>query len=61
MSTTSGALLTDLAGSEKAKVGNLLRELARAQRAGSQASKERNEYQDRLKKLREQNGEIVQV
>ena len=55
-----GPRLTDLAPADKAKVGNLLRELAKAQRASQQAHKERNEFSDRLKQLRDKNNEIVQ-
>ena len=54
------ATLTDLRPEDKAKVGNLLRELARAQRDGQQASAERAEYQQKLRTLRSQNTEIVQ-
>ena len=54
------AALTDLRPEDKAKVGNLLRALARAQRDGQQANAERQEYQDRLRSLRTQNSEIVQ-
>ena len=56
-----GATLADLCPNDKAKVGNLLRELARAQRDGQSASAERQEYRDKLLKLRSQNSEIIQV
>ena len=56
-----GPTLADLCPNDKAKVGNLLRKLARAQRDGQTASAERQEYRDRLLKLRSQNNEIVQV
>ena len=58
--TSMSAALTDLRPEDKAKVGNLLRALARAQRDGQQANAERQEYQDRLRSLRTQNSEIVQ-
>ena len=54
------ASLADLQPADKAKVSNLLRELARAQRDGKQASDARDEYQSRLQKLRAQNNTIVQ-
>ena len=46
---------------EKLKIGNMLRELARAQRQGQQAARERQEYQARLSKLRGQNENIIRV
>ena len=55
-----GASLSELRADEKLKIGNLLRELARAQREGNQASSERREYAARLQKLRAQNDSIIQ-
>lgn len=56
-----GATLKDLRAEEKLKIGNMLRELAKAQREGVQAKNERETYQERLLKLRTQNEGIIQV
>ena len=58
--SSPGASLSELRADEKLKIGNLLRELARAQREGNQASSERREYAARLQKLRAQNDSIIQ-
>ena len=39
----------------------MLKELAKAQRQGQQAARERQEYQSRLNKLRGQNESIIKV
>ena len=55
------ASLTDLRVEDKLKIGNMLKELAKAQREGQQAARERQEYQSRLNKLRGQNETIIKV
>ena len=55
------ASLTDLKLEEKLKIGTVLRELARAQRQGQLAARERQEYQARLSNLRGQNEIIIKV
>jgi RNA polymerase-interacting CarD/CdnL/TRCF family regulator len=57
----AGATLHDLRNEDKLKIGNLLRELARAQREGQQATRERSQYAERLNQMRSQNNLIVQV
>eukprot|EP00967_Tisochrysis_lutea_P109217 scaffold169853_cov22-Tisochrysis_lutea.AAC.1 len=61
MASSSGATLHDLRQEDKLKIGNLLRELARAQRQGQQANLERTQYAERLKQMRSQNHLIVQA
>ena len=56
-----GASLEQLRPQDKEKVGNLLRELARAQRTQQQEAADKEEYHNRLVKLRSQNHEIIQV
>jgi hypothetical protein len=58
---TAGATLHDLRNEDKLKIGNLLRELARTQREGQQATRERSQYAERLNQMRSQNNLIVQV
>ena len=58
---TGNATLSDLRNEDKLKIGNLLRELARAQREGQQATQERSQYAARLRQMRSQNDLIVQV
>ena len=55
------AALTDLRVEDKLKIGNMLKELAKARREGQQAARERQEYQSRLHKLRGQNDSIIKV
>ncbi|EOD21453.1 hypothetical protein EMIHUDRAFT_255263 [Emiliania huxleyi CCMP1516] len=52
---TGGATLKDLRSEDKLKIGNLLRELARAQREGQQATRERSQIAARLQAMRSQN------
>ena len=54
------ATLTDLRKEDKLKIGNLLRELAQAQRDGQDASKERSQFNSRLQHLRSHNEHIIQ-
>jgi len=61
MATAAGASLNELREEDKLKIGNLLRELARAQRDGQQATRERGQYAARLQQMRSQNDLIVQV
>ena len=58
---TGGATLKDLRSEDKLKIGNLLRELARAQREGQQATRERSQIAARLQAMRSQNDLIVQA
>ncbi|KAL1507713.1 hypothetical protein AB1Y20_007326 [Prymnesium parvum] len=53
------ASLQDLREEERLKIGNVLRELAKAQREGNQAARERQEYLVRLNSLRGQNDSII--
>ena len=55
------ATIQDLALAEKQKVGNLLTELARAQRAGQKAAAEKDEAQSNMIKLRAENSHMAQA